>query len=118
MPFNIAPIADAAVLATAGAVSALVTVVWRALPKILRSMEVQVNGVETTLIREAIANAATNARAKMRSDPSIRLEESIREMAKYVKDNLPETVASVGITDATLFLMCRAALTRTLVTEG
>ncbi|MBR0649494.1 hypothetical protein GXW78_07475 [Roseomonas terrae] len=107
---NLAPIMDAAVLAAAGAVTALAGLLIRSLPLLLRYLSVQINGADTTLIRHAIENAAQLALEKVRQ--GLGSEVAIQGMADYVAGALPETTQRVGIARVTLEQMCRAAFAR------
>lgn len=113
---NVAPLADAAVTAAAGVVTALVGLLIARLPLLVTYVRVAINGADAELVRHAIGNAAVNASTEM--DRGLGAELAIRQMADYVLHALPDTTARIGLSRVTLEAMCRAEMARLLAGRG
>lgn len=113
---NLAPIADAAVMAAAGLVGALATALLAVLPRLWTLMKVSINGADNTLLRNAIGSAAR--RAVVEIDGGRPTEIAIAAMADYVTDNLPSAVARLKVPEATLLTMCAGELARVMAGRG
>lgn len=109
---NLAPLADAAVMAAAGAVTALVGLLIPRIPLLVTWLRVAINGADTTLLRHAIANAAVNEAKEI--ERGLGAELAIGRMVEYVGDALPDTIRRIGLARPTLEAMCRAEMARLL----
>lgn len=107
---DFAPVTNALVAAAALAVTTLAGLAIPMLPRVARWLVVSVNGVDTTLLRAAIDNAAEVAFRQVRDGHPMQV--AIGGMADYVHENLPDTLKRVGVSDETLGVMCRGALAR------
>jgi len=112
---DLSPIAQAAVTAAAAAVAALAGLLIPMLPRLLTWLKVSINGADTTLLRAAIANAATNAALEATKQSTDAL---LAGMVAYLRTNLPETLKRIGVPDETLHAMCRAALAEALISRS
>lgn len=107
---NLAPIADAVVIAAAGAVGTLAAAVIPMLPRLFRWLLVSINGADNTLLRAAIGTAAQAALKSIQG--GMRTEAAIGGMVDYVKDNLPGAIGRLKVPSDTLVAMCVAELAR------
>ena len=107
---NIAPIADAAVTAAAGAVAALTAIMLARLPLLITYVRVSIDGSDATRLRYAIGNAA---QAAMRAiDGGQPQDRAVDEMVAYLKANMPNAIRRLGSPDETLARMCEGGLAR------
>lgn len=111
---DLSPIADAAVTAAAGAVTALVAMLIPRLPLLVTWLRVSIDGTDATLLRHAIANAAQGAAQAIAGGQAV--EAAIAGMVEYVMASVPGRVKRLGIPRDRLDAMCAAELAR--VQEG
>lgn len=107
---NIAPIADAAMTAAAGAVTALSAIMISKLPLLVTYARVQIDGSDATRLRYAIGNAAVTAMAAIEGGEA--QEQAVKAMVAYLKANLPKAIGRLGASDETLTTMCEGGLAR------
>jgi len=107
---DISPIADAAMTAAAGAVTALAAVALAKMPLLITYARVQIDGSDATRLRYAIGNAAQAAlRAIDDGQPQ---DSAVADMVAYLKVNLPNAIKRLGAPDETLARMCEGGLAR------
>lgn len=116
MSVTLAPIADAAVLAAASAVTALAAMLLRHLPLIWTALRVYMDGNDATRVRYAIANRAQVAMQAI--DGGQPQDRAVDEMIDYLRDSLPRALERLGTTNETLRTMCEAELARLMAGRG
>ncbi len=112
----LAPIADAAITAAAGAVTALATAAIPLVPRLWTWLRVSMDGSDATRLRYAISNAAQVAmRAIDGGQPQDR---AVDEMVAHCRDSMPRAIARLAIPNTTLLTMCEAELARLMAGRG
>jgi len=113
---NFSPIADAAMTAAAGAMTALAAAAIPLIPPLWTWLRVSIDGTDATLVRHAIANAAQGAVQAIAGGQPV--ERAIAGMVDYVLDSVPGRVKRLGIPRERLDAMCAAELARVQAGQG
>lgn len=107
---DLSPIADAAMTAAAGVVTALAAVALAKMPLLIAYARASIDGSDATRLRYAIGNAA---QAAMRAiDGGQAQDSAVADMVAYLKVNLPKAIGRLGASDETLTTMCEGGLAR------